>query len=336
MGEVSFFAKNQYFKYPRILQIEITTRCALHCPQCYKKIMEDDIDFNWLKMVLIEQHKYGLKSIMINGGEPLLYPNFFQLLELLDKLQLRSNCFSSGINIDRDCAKKMREYAGLFLNISLNGSTKHINNLSRDGYEVAIEAISNLSAEGTPFGINWVARRDNLNDFSNIIKLAEESGANNIVVVGNKTNSNGVLESPLSIEELKYLNALITEHEAKKRKPRIIIQQCYTELSMLHGISPIPINNGCPAGRLFCVINCKGEFMPCTHLPYSESFNSINEYWEKSKVLKEIRENTPKTMKNCSGCVNKTQCIFCRAVNEKTKLNLKEGISNCSLFLEGV
>lgn len=332
MGEISYFRKNGYFQYPRILQIEITTRCSLHCPQCYKDLREErDIDYEWLCGLLKGQKDYGLKAVMLNGGEPLLYPHILPLLQMLEEWQIRSNCFTSGLGIHKATAARLRGLSNLFLNISLNGSMEEINALSRDGYAVALKAISCLNAEGIAFGINWVARSDNVYDFPNVIELAEKYHANNILVVGNKINSNGFLESPLSLEELCHLNAIITEYEKGNGKIPVIIQQCYTDLSLLHGLSPYPINNGCSAGRIFCAINCKGQFMPCTHLPYYETYESINDYWTKSEILKQLREVTPKSLAGCSDCQKKDNCIFCRATERGTVRDLRSGRSHCIL-----
>lgn len=335
MGEVSCFRKNGYFQYPRILQIEITTRCGLHCPQCYKDLREEqDIDYEWLCGLLKRQKDYGLKSVMLNGGEPLLYPYFMPLLKTLEELHIRSNCFTSGLGIYKATAIKLRELSNLFLNISLNGSTQEINALSRDGYTVALTAISCLAAEGVAFGINWVARSDNVYDFPNIIELAEKYHANNILVVGNKLNSEGVLGAPLSLEQLHHLNAIITAYEKGNGKIPIIIQQCYTDLCLMHGLSPFPINNGCSAGRIFCAINCKGQFLPCTHLSYYETYDSINDYWAKSEVLKQLREVTPKNLAGCSGCKRKDSCIFCRATERETAIDLRRDRMHCILNIK--
>ena len=192
-----------------------------------------------------------------------------------------------------------------------------------------MQAIECLSNSNVSFGINWVARSDNLMDFPNIIKIAEKYNANNILVVGNKLSNNGILESPLTYSELVYLNSIISSYERNSNKIKIIIQQCYTELNLIHGMSSIPINNGCSSGRIFCAINCKKQFMPCTHLPYYEEYDSINEYWEKSTILKDLREFTPKSLRTCDACVYKDKCVFCRATNAITVADLKSEPISC-------
>ena len=40
--DYQFFREKGYFKFPPILQIEITQKCPLSCPQCYTQ-MENGI-----------------------------------------------------------------------------------------------------------------------------------------------------------------------------------------------------------------------------------------------------------------------------------------------------
>lgn len=293
MNQITFFRKNGYFKTPRVIQIELTTKCPLSCPQCYKdNAGSEDIDFDLLKSILYRQKEAGLKSIMLNGGEPLLYPHFFDLLEIIEELDIRANCFSSGVSINYATALKLKKYKNLFLNISLNGSSSYVNSLSRDGYFQAMNAIKTLKDTNVQFGINWVARKDNVYDFQNIIKIAEKYNASNILIVGNKYTSLGVMDSPLGYNELIYLNDIISDYKKTDGKVQLLIQQCFIELRKLQFENEFSINTGCPAGRIFCAVDHNGMFMPCTHIAKYERYDSINEYWEKSKQLNIIRNMT--------------------------------------------
>ena len=293
MNQIAFFRKNGYYKTPRVIQIELTTKCPLSCPQCYKdNAGSENIDFDYLKSLLYRQKEAGLKSVMLNGGEPLLYPHFFELLEFLGELEIRANCFSSGVSINDVSAAKLKKYENLFLNISLNGSTRHVNSLSRDGYFQAMNSIKALKDANVKFGINWVARKDNVYDFKNIIGVAEKNKASNILIVGNKYTSAGNMNSRLDYNELIYLNDIISDYKKKKGKVQLLIQQCFLELRNLQFKDELEINRGCPAGRIFCSVDHNGMFMPCTHIAKYERFDSVNEYLEKSKQLNIIRNMT--------------------------------------------
>ena len=292
VNEIEFLRKNKFLNHPRILQVELTTLCPLNCPHCYKDLSgTSEIDYSKL-ISLLERQKY-VKSVMINGGEPLLYSNFFPLLEKCRSLEIRVFCFTSGVTIDRKQAKALKEYNNLFLNISLNGSVERINKLSRDGYAYAINAIHILKEERTRFGINWVARHDNIRDFKNVINLAKAEGANNILVINNKRSFLNRIDSPVTHNDILNLAEIISDHNNRQSTVEIIVQQCFVELmSVLYGNKHIPLSHGCPSGRLFCSVNHNMEFMPCSHIYSPEKYDSLDDYWHYSEILKRVRNNT--------------------------------------------
>ena len=68
--DYQFFREKGYFKFPPILQIEITQKCPLSCPQCYKNLDEKEMPFDFLKDSIINASRNGTKHIVLNGGEP--------------------------------------------------------------------------------------------------------------------------------------------------------------------------------------------------------------------------------------------------------------------------
>lgn len=174
MNQLSFVREKGYLQAPAILQIEVTTACPLHCAQCYKPDAKYSrhFEFDLLREIIRMQKKRGLKNVMINGGEPLVYPWIRQFIEELEYNDINSSCFISGYNLEKyiDFFKGCKR---VFLNVSLNGSTEEINRRSRDGYFYAMRAIQLLCENNIKFGINWVARKDNLFDFPQIMKMGE-------------------------------------------------------------------------------------------------------------------------------------------------------------------
>lgn len=333
IDEIRYYKKYGYLKFPKILQIEVTTKCPLKCPQCYKDLNHlHEMDFELLREIILFGKQNGLASVMINGGEPVLYSKFIELIELLNNNQIKGNCFTSGIGITQKFIDRIKEL-DIFLNISLNGSTNEINSFSRDGYKYAIEAIKLLNKNGFEYGINWVARHDNLYDFANIVKLAEEFNASNILVIGNKLNHHGVVDSPLTKHDLSYLVNFIIEYEKSQNEVPILRQQCFTSLcSEYNPNNTDQLNSGCLAGIKFCAIDVFGNYMPCTHLEYKEKFSDTLGYWNQSIILKQLRETKSKHLKECQGCQYISSCNFCRASYKETKDDFSIGPKKCLIY----
>lgn len=330
--ELDFLQKNGYYKFPPILQIEVTNKCPLNCPQCYKDIRnEKEIEWELIERTIQEGAQNGLKCILINGGEPLSYSKFWDLLDLLRKYDIKAHTYISGAGVTNQFAQKIKEY-NIKVNISLNGSTLQINSLSRDGYEVALKAMEIFKYNNVNYGINWVARSDNLKDFKNILYLGELNNADSILIVGNKMTHLGTLVSPLKYDELEELVKEIRDYEKGSGKLRIDKQRCFTELCDLYFNSYNKYDCGCQAGFLACTMDINGRFSPCSHLNYPEKFESVEKYWHHSDILTKLRANLSTNSFPCSACSNRIRCRFCKAEDVFTHDDFSVGKRNCIFF----
>lgn len=330
--EIIFLKEKGYLKYPQIVQIEITKKCPLNCPQCYKDLEgRQDMDFEFLSDFIKREAPKGLKSVMINGGEPLVYPHFEEMLRLLAQNNVKANVFSSGVNLTDSIMKCIKE-TNTFINISLNGSTDEINRTSRDGYEIAMRAIRKLEENQVVYGLNWVARHDNVDDFSSMVKLAEEHHAANILIVGNKKTHLGVLQEPLTTEDYIYLKEYIEKHNGSNKNVDIFVQRCFTSLNtLLVPKATARVSKGCPAGIICCSMTVDGLFMPCTHVSYCEEYSSVSEYWNCSEILQKFRQFEKKDGK-CVQCNLKDNCQFCRAVTKENYEDFSKGLAQCEVY----
>lgn len=282
---------------PLFVHVEITERCPLKCPQCYcDYVTGNDMDFNLYSKLVSQITEMGIDSVLLTGGEPLIYPNIFNAIMLLKENNITVSIASSGYGIDRQFAKKLKEIGTDEIFISLNGSNHNIHNLSRDKFEVSIHAIKTLKSEGVWCGVNWVARRDNLQDFDNLVSLCQEMHVDHIDILSSKNNSNGENNS-LTNEELKFLaNKISLEYSSLFKKGYIGIDLCYHKLNYLLGQSH-PLLQKCIAGRYFFDILTTGEVSPCRHLGYKTKSDFISDYWNNDVLLCEIRHNS-----HCQGC----------------------------------
>ena len=146
--DYQFFREKGYFKFPPILQIEITQKCPLSCPQCYKNLDEKEMPFDFLKDSIINASRNGTKHIVLNGGEPFVYSKIFDVLEIVDRLDVQVTLFTSGYGIHLEEVQALKVYQNLHIGVSFNGSCEAIHSLSRDGFDISYSA-AKLFAEQT-------------------------------------------------------------------------------------------------------------------------------------------------------------------------------------------
>lgn len=326
--KINFLKKNHFHIYPKMLQFEITLRCPFNCSQCYKKnLQKKDMDYEYLKSMIYNSIKKGTELITLNGGEPLLYPDIERLLSYIGKTNISTNVFSSGYGLTDTIIDILKDYSNINFYISLNGSNMEINSLSREGFEVSLNAIKMLSYENVNYGVNWVARHDNVNDFPNLLELCQNYGVSFLSITSNKLTGGGKIDSALTKEDLINLANFINERE--NLNPHLYIESCFSVLSTKINANKNGFSAHCYAGVSNCTVNCDGTFQPCTHLKYPEKYDSLEKYWIESKVLSELREHPPKQLEPCCNCDNNKFCSLCRAMYVETYHKFSEGVNLC-------
>ncbi len=319
----SFFKKNKFFQNPKILQIEVTNICKLHCQECYKKESEfTNMDIETFKEIISEAKTMHVESVMLNGGEPLENTYFIDMVGICNDNGIKCTTFTSGYLVNSMFCNTIRNY-NIDILVSLNGSTEKINSLSRDGYYVAVKAMETLNAKGIDFGVNWVARHDNVRDLEELITFSRRKGAKYINIVCNKLSSNKEIQSPCSRDDYIYMKKIILKYSQY-----IKIQNCYDLLiSYVDDAKKRNELYGCSAGIYLMAVDLQKRYMPCTHLCYPEDAKNMKEYWIESKTLKRLR------CKERTGiCKECNKCRVCHAISERTYENFNESFQECPVF----
>ncbi|MDR2045272.1 MAG: radical SAM protein [Clostridium sp.] len=329
--DVLTFEKQLYLPTPRYLQIEITNRCDMLCPQCYKGSFEPkDMSAKMFDMVMSDAQCIGVNTVTLNGGEPFKHSEFYNIIDILKKYHLKTYTFTSGDGItDGKIDTIYSDGLDILLFVSLNGSTQEINMLSRDGYDIAIEAMSRLKRKGKRYGVNWVCRHDNVYDFPNMLSLCKKLHASSINIVANKLSGTGNIHSELTSSDYLFLKRYI-ENQVVVKPSYITIQHCY---NVLNKILKRPVNahlNMCGAGALLCCVTVDGDYTPCTHLYFAEKAVDISDYWNHSSILHQLR-NSRLQKKKCIDCSVSSACFFCKAMHLETSLDFKTEPNYCAI-----
>lgn len=329
--EVQHLRENKCLPGPKILQIEITNVCHLHCPQCYKPPVSQlkSMCFDDFKKHVDAAADVGVKEISLLGGEPFENKDIFQMIEYGISKDIEIMTVTNGFYINETTLNQLRKFTkGFTLLISLNGSTESINNLSRGGYKLSVNAALRAHEANVQFGINWVARHDNAFDFENTVNLSRKLGANFINVVANKLTGNAQVESPLTYEDYQYI---IKVFEKEKDSHFISIQKCFDLLISRATKEPRSILSGCQAGISVAAITLDNQYMPCLHLMYPEKHGSLAEYWKSSKILTKLRNKDKINSGYCAGCKYASNCKYCRAMSNASHADFNAGLENCVL-----
>lgn len=277
---------NKNLAKPNTVSIELTDKCPLFCPQCYKNPHNNTILLKKVMKLLDEITMMNIPKVTITGGEPFIYPNILDVIKKLEMSKLYYVITTSGYNFcTNEICEILKRSLYVEIHISLNGSSELINSYSRDGYQYAINAMKLCNENKINYRLNWVARKDNINDLRELISFAKKQGAKGIDILQNKPNKGYKHDSLLSNEENRELLEMIIEHKGFLRH-----QVCMTEITEMLLERDIK-SNGCVAGSSFMIAFADGTFSMCPQIHYKNTFDSIMSYWIKDKKLINFRNN---------------------------------------------
>jgi MoaA/NifB/PqqE/SkfB family radical SAM enzyme len=168
----------------RLVAWEITRNCNLSCVHCrasatmgpYSGELETQACLNLLDQI----RAVGTPIIILTGGEPLLRPDIFEVARYGTDLGLRMVMAPNGTLITAERAQKMADAGIQRISISLDGATRETHDRFRgvDGaYDGALKGIAMAKKAGVEFQINTTITQSNLDQITQIQKLAVDLGA---------------------------------------------------------------------------------------------------------------------------------------------------------------
>ena len=114
----------------------------------------------------------GTAQVQFSGGEPLLYSNLLKIISYSHLRGLRTVMSTSGMGLSEKMAAELKTSGLDCCYISLNGSREKIHQLTRDGYEYAIQALEIFRKSELQQLLIWVAYHEKLRDLPRLIDLS--------------------------------------------------------------------------------------------------------------------------------------------------------------------
>lgn len=321
------------FAVPESIHIDLTTVCPLKCPHCYKDTSQyTEMSFEGFSGIIDQAKALGVFQIALGGGEPLLMKNLPMFVKKVTSCGMACTITTSGYGLTLELLEELKESGINHIQVSLNGSTKEINSYSRDGFDEAISALDILAESDVLFGINWVARMDNVHDFENVVNHAKRLKVDNINILRYKPSVREDYEKNVLTNDAFY--SLVTRIR-KIRGLKIKIDSAFSNiLCHIYGNEINPINCGCGAGRRFMMIDACGRFKPCSHMSLLSEGQDILEYWVNSPDLAKLRQGEEFIYGDCKSCNYLNVCRGCRAICERIHNDINAGENNCPVFIK--
>lgn len=162
------------------LALHVTSNCQLRCKHCYCRnyisTTNDEIPLEFIKNLCEDflSTEFPLReySIILSGGEPLLYSKFEQLYDLIRKFQDHIILSTNGILISK--------YIDVFdkndgIQVSIDGDREtHDRMRGKGSYDKAIKALECLKEHGINHSIGFMLCKLNFHCIDHILKLCKK------------------------------------------------------------------------------------------------------------------------------------------------------------------
>ena len=169
---------------PLYVAWQITNECNLACLHCIEesgpgKAFRDELDERGVLRVLDQLMENEVPYLSFSGGEPMVHPHFFRMVEHFcaggGQLKIETN----GHYLTPGNCERMQRLGVKAVQVSLDGASRDTFNRMRvrGEFNTAIDGIRNLHAAGVPIEINFSPTHFNIHEVGAAVDLACELGA---------------------------------------------------------------------------------------------------------------------------------------------------------------
>ncbi|MBB5066445.1 radical SAM/SPASM domain-containing protein [Granulicella mallensis] len=296
---------------PLSVQLDVTYRCNERCIHCY--LDHDDhgeMTIAEIRDVLDQLADAGVFFLTLSGGEVFMRRDFFDIVEYARSLMFCVKIKTNAFMIGEEEARRLHELMVQDVQVSIYSHRAEVHDaitLLPGSLKRTVEGIRRLRAQGVKVIVANVLMMQNLGDYSGVIQLAEDLGAEYTIdptITPMMDGDRNVLRLGLGVPQLQdvFRNSdLVGDVDEFCAPPPAMHEDVLRELP-------------CSAGHTACYISPYGDLYPCVQFPLpsgnvrSQKFMDI---WLHSEQLNDVRSITAADLPVCSGCGHVGSCSRC-------------------------
>src|SRR5487761_220334 len=249
---------------PICLTWELTYACNLACVHCLSSSGRRDpreLSAAEARGVIDELHDLQVFYVNIGGGEPMIRPDFFDLIGYATQRGEGVKFSTNGTMLTPAAARRLAGMDYVDVQVSLDGTDATVNDAVRGpgSYRAARRAMDNLAEAGFgPFKISVVVTRHNVGQLAEFEALASSHGAQlrltRLRPSGRGADSWAELH-PTAAQQRQLYDWLCAHGEQVLTGDSFFHLAAYGEA--------LPGLNMCGAGRVVCLIDPLGDVSAC-------------------------------------------------------------------------
>lgn len=157
----------------------MTRACNLTCMHCYASATAgpapDELSYDETLALVDHLIDYRAPVVLFSGGEPMMHPHLFELIERVVKGGPRAVLSTNGLLIDRDKAARLSDLGLSYIGVSLDGLAETHDQFRRwpGAFDRTLKAIVLAREAGIKVGLRFTLNRRNISDLPGIFDLME-------------------------------------------------------------------------------------------------------------------------------------------------------------------
>mgnify|MGYP001135855981 CR=1 FL=1 len=309
-------------KYPlQFAQVEITNRCNLSCIHCFNDSGDPhphELTTAEILSTIDVISLMGADSIVITGGEPLMHPDLFEIVEHARKAPMTVSIFTNGTLMTEEHVRKFRALNVRGFNISIDSVDENIHDTFRGqkgALRKTLKAVQLLREAGFQIKISVSLCQNNKNRVVEILQYFKENSLTSFGFMPVTSSGRGIEGLAISPEECYYIWVELLTY-LKEEFPEA--------LTAIRG----DMAETCSIARDLIGIKSDGTIIPCPGCSRSLGVGNVRnvnleEFWDRNATLEALRQITVKEDEKCKECVYLTFCVGCIASAHTTSGELK-------------
>ncbi|MBU7016572.1 MAG: radical SAM protein [Theionarchaea archaeon] len=298
-------------KYPlEAAQIEITNKCNLSCLHCFNNSGNPhphELTTQEILSAIDALSRGGVHQITMTGGEPLLHPHIFNIIEHARKAPMSVDLFTNGTLITEDMVNQFKNRIRRF-NISLDSVDASIHDTFRGkkgALEKTLQAITLLKEAGFPMKFTISLSQLNKSTIKDVLRYFKENNLTEFTITPVRYSGRGKTDITVSLEEYYQVSKEYLTY-CKQEFPEGILKKHKKE------------RDECSIARRSMLIKSDGTIFSCPGCDRGPAIGNVRDtdletLWEHDGLLDKIRGITANTDTTCKMCAYLDFCVGCVA-----------------------
>lgn len=335
-GKAARFLEDGITPKCRLIAWEVTRSCNLACKHCraeaHPEPYENELSTKEAKTLIDTFPDLGNPIIIFTGGDPMIRPDVYELIEYATSKGLRCVMSPNGTLINPESAEKIKNSGVQRCSISIDGADALSHDTFRGvpgAFEASMRGIDLLKAQGVEFQINTTVTKSNLHSFKQIFELCEsiDAAAWHIFLLVPMGRASSIKEEVITAQEYEevlhwlydfrkstkmHLKATCAPHYYRIMRQRAKEEGISVDMETFGMDS---MTRGCLAGTGFCFISHVGQLQPCGYLTLdcgNVRDTPLPELWKNTQWFTKFRDQSEYKEK-CGVCEYHNVCGGCRA-----------------------